>query len=324
LIAGILATNFALRLRNPAQLQQSGYEEEALQANQGPEKQEQEEVPVGRPGDLAQQVLAPPLTVDSLKKEELELAGQLMADLPGSSDAVALKALVHESYGDSAEAVQCWEKALELNPNRADAYDAMGWFCLQKEEYEEAVGLFRKALEVNSAMPGVHNNLAGALVNLGRPEEAVEVLAEAIEIFPRPAQSRFMLGQVCLQLREYETAKQNFEIALEIQPGHRNACYGLATAYARLGQRDKSEECMERFKNMSARDLDARIQRNRAFDDLASMRRAVAQTHTNAGRVYLAQGDLAKARQHWQRAVILDPANTACRRALAQLEQMGK
>jgi len=254
----------------------------------------------------------------------MEVARRLMADLPKSSDAIALMALVHERYGDSGEAVNCWQKCLELNPNRADAYDAIGWVALKKEEHEKAADLLRKALQIDPAMPGVHNNLACALVNLGKPEEAVKVLEEAIQVFPRASQSHFMLGQVYLQLKQYEKAKQSFQTALEIEPGHRNACYGLATTYARLGQREKFKQCMEEFKKLDARNLKSRMEGARAFEDLASVRRGAAQTHTNAGRVYLAHGDPAKAIKHWQRAATLDPANTACRGELARLYEMSR
>lgn len=296
------------------------HEKEIAPARKEPQKQGEAPVASGR--DRAEHDFALPVTVESLKKEETEVARRLIADLPGSSDAIALMALVHERYGRSVEAVKCWEECLELNPNRADAYDGMGWVALQKEEHEKAVALLRKALEINPAMPGVRNNLACALVNLDKPEEAVEVLEEAIRISPRASQSHFMLGQVCLQLRQYEEAKQSFEAALEIEPHHRNACYGLATACARLGQRDEFRECMEKFKKLDARQLKSRMEGARAFEDLAAMRQGAAQTHTNAGRVYFAHGDLGKAIEHWQRAATLDPGNTACRRELARIEQM--
>ena len=319
-IAVFLGVRAGWRTRQAPRQERNLHEKEMAPGSKKPH--EQGEVPVTAERDHAEQRSVVPVTVESLKKEETEVARRLRADLPGSSDAIALMALVHERYGRSGEAVKCWEECLELNPNRADAYDGMGWVALQKEEHEKAVVLLRKALEINAAMPGVHNNLACALVNLDKPEEAVEVLNEAIRISPRASQSHFMLGQVYLQLRQYEKAKQSFEAALEIEPDHRNACYGLATAWARLGQRDEFQECMERFKKLDARHLKSRMEGVRAFEDLAAMRRGAAETHTNAGRVYSAHGDLGRAVAHWQRAATLDPGNAACRRELARLQQM--
>jgi tetratricopeptide (TPR) repeat protein len=318
-IAVFFGVRAAWRTHQAPEQKRNLHEKEIAPGSTGPQKQG--EVPVTTERDRAEHRPTLPATVESLKKEETEVARRLMADLPGSSDAIALMALVHERYGRSGEAVKCWEECLELNPNRADAYDGMGWVALQKEEHEKAVVLLRKALEINPAMPGVHNNLACALVNLDKPEEAVEVLKEAIRISPRASQSHFMLGQVCLQLRQYEKARQSFEAALEIEPDHRNACYGLATAWARLGQRDQFRECMERFKKVDARQLKSRMEGARAFEDLAAMRRGAAETHTNAGRVYFAHGDPGKAVEHWQRAATLDPGNAACRRELARLHQ---
>ena len=318
-IAAFVGVRAGWRTRQAPRQERDLHEKEIAAGSKEPH--EQGKVPVTAEGDQAAHGSRPPATVESLKKEEMEVARRLRADLPGSSDAIALMALVHERYGRSGEAVKCWEECLALNPNRADAYDGMGWVALQKEEHEKAVVLLRKALEINPAMPGVHNNLGCALVNLDQPEEAVEVLKEAIRISPRASQSHFMLGQVCLQLRQYEKAKQSFEAALEIEPEHRNACYGLATAWARLGQRDEFKECMERFKKLDARHLKSRMEGTRAFEDLAAMRQGAAQTHTNAGRVYSAHGDLGKAIEHWQRAATLDPGNAACRRELSRLRR---
>ena len=318
-IAVFLGVRAGWRTRQAPQQKKNLHEKEIAPGSKEP--QEPGEVPVTSKRDRAERRSLLPPTVESLKKEETAVAERLRADLPGNSDAMALMALVHERYGRSAEAVKCWEECLERNPNRADAYDGMGWVALQKEEHQKAVVLLRKALQINPAMPGVHNNLACALVNLDKPEEALEVLEEAIRISPRASQSHFMLGQVYLQLRQYEKARQSFEAALAIEPDHRNACYGLATAWARLGQKDEFKECMEKFKKLDARHLKSRMEGARAFEDLAAMRRGAAQTHTNAGRVYFAHGDLGKAIEHWQRAAALDPGNAACRRELARLHQ---
>ncbi len=265
-------------------------------------------------------LLAPNIEIDSVKAESVKVALRLTQDLPGPKS-IALLGDVHRNNGNSTEAVECWRKSLELDPNNAVAFNGMAWIAMKKAEYEKAVDLWERAIQIDPDLPYVHGTLAGALACLGRPEQAIESLKRDIQLSPKPAHSLVMMANQHMLLKEYEKAKAAFKAAINHQPGYLNAYYGLANAYARTGEMETSREYINTFRALKAKEMDALKKRDKAFDDLRSVCRKVSETHTAIGRLYLMNKRPAKAEQLLLRAAQLDPENTVSRMVLASLYQ---
>jgi len=257
--------------------------------------------------------------ISALREEAVQVVDSLRTDFPDSSDPLVLMGNLHDSLGNSAEAMDCWQKCLEMDPRRADAYRGLGSLAMRKGQYEKALELWGKALEIRPEMADVRTLSARALMALGRPREAVAALQREIQISPRASTSYFELGQAYLQLKEFQKAKENYQAAVQIQPGYTNAYYGLARACERLGQKAESAAYMERFTKLKAENRRGERDQRSTYDDLSLVRQSVAQTHTEAGQVYYGHGNVRKAEQLWQRAAWLDPKNTACRMQLVKV-----
>ncbi|MHC4283525.1 MAG: tetratricopeptide repeat protein [Planctomycetota bacterium] len=245
-----------------------------------------------------------------LKTEEIQLAQQLLRDFPGSDATIAFIGSVYGQHGNNTEAVELLNKALELNPNRPDVYNNLGWVAFTKGAYEEAITHWRKALEINAKLPGLRSSIAFALMTLGRHPEAIEQLENNIQIFPRSVYSHFLLGQAYLQQKDYENAKKHYQTAIDLDQNYVNAYYGIFTAYSRLKQQDKKLKA-EEMKALKAHD--------RAYNDMVTMRQMVAENHIKAARIYRAQGQPDKAEELLQKAIALDPENPSCLMELADL-----
>lgn len=267
------------------------------------------------PKDM-ESLFAANIEIDSIKAEAVNVALALTQDLP-NSQSIALLGDVHRNNGNSTEAVECWRKSLELDPNNAVAFNGMAWIAMIKAEYEKAVGLWRRAIQIDPNLPGVHGGLGGALVLLGRPKEAIESLKRDIQLSAKPTSSLVMMGNQHMLLKEYEKAKAAFKAAVNHQPRSWNAYYGLANAYARTGEMETSKEYMNTFRELKVKEMDAHKKRDGAFDDLKSVCRKVAETHTAIDNLYLMNKRPAKGERLLQRAAQLDPENTASRMTLA-------
>jgi tetratricopeptide (TPR) repeat protein len=262
--------------------------------------------------------------IKALRQEAVEVATRLLQDFPHSAEALIIVGNMHAALGNSAAALQSWERSLELDPQRADVYQGMGEVALTKGEFDQALTLWRKAQEIDPKMPGVHCSLARALMNLRRPQEAVVELEKELEISPGSGLSHYLLGQAYLQVEEYERARQNYEKVIEIQPELWNAYYGLATVYARLGQADKSQEYREKFKKLKSEELKVTHDRSVAYDDLLVVRRDVVGVYIEVGRLYQQGENPSTAERHWLRAAALDPKNVRCREYLAGFYQANR
>ncbi len=273
----------------------------------------------------------PPATVEGLEKEAFTVAFRLLKEFPNHTDPLGLMGMLHNNLGSAAKAMEFWQRCLKRNPNRPDIYQAMGRLVLTQEKYQDAVDFSQRALEISPKQSGARTILAQALMGLGKPQEAIAALRDEIRVSPGPNHNDWLSGDYCLaarayqQLAEYEKASQNFQKAIQMQPDCTEAYYGLATVCARLGESDKARRYMAKFKTLKDQDRAADMGRRRHATDIDWVRRIVARTHTDAGRVYSGHRKLRKAEEHWQKAAKLDPKNAACRRDLALLyERSGR
>ncbi|UCG57763.1 MAG: tetratricopeptide repeat protein [Phycisphaerales bacterium] len=257
-----------------------------------------------------------------LKNRELELAQQVMKDLPGSGDAYILTGDLHRRLGSSTKAVEFWQKGLQLHPNRADVYRNLGIVAMEKGDFEEAVSFWQKALEINPQMPGVHAAIARALMGLGRQDEAIKELEDDVRISPQSADSYFLLGQAFLQKQDYARAKMCYERAIELRPDHPNSYYGLSTACARLKEPDKAREYRAIFKKLRTARPEDREYGHAPSDDLARVRGNLADLSMRAAGLYQARGNTRRTEELLKQAVAADPNSTAPHKRLAALYRM--
>jgi tetratricopeptide (TPR) repeat protein len=268
--------------------------------------------------------LTPEQEIAELKKEELELAETLMKDFPNNINPIMLMGNLWERHGDATRALEYFNKVLEKDPERPDVYKSIGWFHMNKEQYEQAIESWQKALQIDPNTPGMHYNIALALMGQNKQNQAIEELEKDIQISPGSASSHFLLGQLYLQQKEYEKAGNNYEKAIEIEPSHTNAYYGLFTLSIRLKQRDKAKTYMAIFKKLKAEDMKVLKDRNKAVVDLMDMQKGAAETYLLAGQTYQADGNFQKAEELYKKAVTLNPENTQCLGKLASLYIAGR
>jgi superkiller protein 3 len=263
--------------------------------------------------------LTPEQKIAALKMEELELAQTLMKDFPNNINPIMLMGNLWERHGDATKALEYFNKVLQQDPERPDVYKSIGWFHMNKEQYEQAIEYWQKALQIDPNTPGIHYNIALALMGQNKQNRAIEELEKDIRISPGSASSHFLLGQLYLRQKEYEKAGNSYEKAIEIEPNFTNAYYGLFTLSTRLKQQEKAKTYMAIFKKLKAEDMKVLKDRNKSVVDLIDMQKGAAETYLIAGQTYQAGGNFQKAEELLKRATILDPNNTLCLGKLASL-----
>ena len=258
-------------------------------------------------------------TIDlRLREETYEVARQLMADFPGSAYPIGLMGTVQNAFGNSAEAEKYWRMCLERDPRRSDVYEVLAVAFLRKGEYEKVAELLRKAQEIDPNLPQVHRRYAEALLEMGKLDEALAALQEEMRISPGSSETHIVLGATYLQQKEYEKAKTAYARAFELRPYDPRSCYGLATAYRRMGQTDKATEYMKKFTALRARADKAATTQRRSTSKPRPAAGILAEALVDAARMYNGQRQLDKAEACWLRAATVDPTNTDCRRELVK------
>jgi tetratricopeptide (TPR) repeat protein len=258
----------------------------------------------------------------ALRKEASDAVRRVVKDFSHAARPLGLMGNLHVSLGNTAEAVRCWERCIELDPKGIDSYRCIAEAALRSGNFDKAVAMTRRGLKVDPAARGLNGQLGRALVRLGKPKEAIPALLRDVQISPRASMSHLALGHAYQQLREFGKAKESFLTAMRIYPAYTEACYGLAVVCARLGQKDEAAKYRRKLKQMKAQDwakLPTVEQTARTIRSVALLRRRVTWIHTQIGIVYKDGGRAAEAEKHWLRAAELDPKATACRNELGAL-----
>ncbi len=268
---------------------------------------------------------SPQATVADLKQASLQIANELAADYPDSPDAWNVTAQLQFHLGNTPEAVNLWQRCLTANPKLGDAQYGLGYIAHLEGDNAKAVERFRAALAVSPLDRRIPLLLAESLTRLGKPEEAVPLLAELLKSGQSTLYGLVSLGQIYLDMREYDKARAVFERAVQLDPASREAQFGLGTAWARLGDTEKSRQAMSAFQALVANRRAESAARVMGFDDLAKGREVAVLIHNEAAKVYLAHGNLQKAEGAWCKTSALDRKNIPCRMELVAIyERTGR
>jgi tetratricopeptide (TPR) repeat protein len=106
---------------------------------------------------------------------------------------------------------------------------------------EQAEPLYRKVLETEPENSDAYNMLGLLLYQSKKFNEAIDMIIKALTIFEKPYYYE-CLGMIYLDIREYEVAKNTFEIACEKNPQNAENWFNLANCYKGLNELEKSEQ----------------------------------------------------------------------------------
>lgn len=138
----------------------------------------------------------------------------------------AIKAYNKRQYKD---AELLFKKAIELNPNYAEAYANLGALYAKFKEFDKAIELYQKCIKIKPSYAGAYTNLGNALNKTARHEEAVYFHKRAIAIDNRSANHFSNCASAYKNLGRFDRAKAYYEEAIRLEAGHINAHFDLAT-----------------------------------------------------------------------------------------------
>jgi Flp pilus assembly protein TadD len=128
-----------------------------------------------------------------------------------------------EEYFDSAYfmadladhymAVEDYNKAIQLNPNNASAYNNRGVSKDNLEDYRGAIEDYNKAIQLNPNNAGAYNNRGVSKDNLEDYRGAIEDFNKAIQLNPNDAGAYKNRGVSKRHLEDYRGASEDFSKA---------------------------------------------------------------------------------------------------------------
>jgi len=187
-------------------------------------------------------------------------------------------------------------RALELDPNLAEALVARARISYSQHKHEEAIQFARRAIELKPDCEGVYNVLGRAYFASGRFQEAAIITEKAIEangddynVFIPFVNALERLGYTDELTRYREMEMHTLERQLELVPEDVRARSLLAADYANMGRSDDAARHLEMA--VALRPHDSNVLYNAACtyavlgkktETLELLRRALASGYSNA------------------------------------------
>jgi TolB-like protein/Flp pilus assembly protein TadD len=151
-----------------------------------------------------------------------------------------------------AKTIVAARKALELDPELAEARALLA-NALQKDwHWAEAEAEYRRALELSPSDAAAHAGLADWLLCQGRTEEALASARRAQELDPRAFNGN-QVGWILFQARRYDEAIRELRTALAIQPNDPMTQWFLGFALVGARQFEEAIRALERAASLSDR-----------------------------------------------------------------------
>ncbi len=126
-------------------------------------------------------------------------------------------ALVHYRLGNHQEAIRRYEEVLERSPGDDAGWNNLAGSYVATQQYEAALECYKKAIALNPYYVDALGNAGAVNGMLGRHEEAIKYLLQAAQLAPNNASYQQYLGLSYQALGQGERAAQYFQRAQALQ-----------------------------------------------------------------------------------------------------------
>lgn len=203
-----------------------------------------------------------------------------------------------------SEAADQWSQTIRLDPNNVEAYYNLGQVMLRRQKNEDAAAYFVKVIKLKPDHVKAQGNLGALLLSEGRTEEAISHLSEAARLDPNNIDAHYNLAQAMFQQKKDDEAIKHLQIVVRQRPNDAEAHRTLGTALARSKKLDEAFDHWLKVIELEPNDVTMRY---------------------SVGQVMVQQGKLDEAITHWSEAIRIDPDFIAVRYNLGvALAKQGK
>jgi tetratricopeptide (TPR) repeat protein len=181
-----------------------------------------------------------------LRERNKELAAQQIAAVskqaPENVRVLTLQANLKILQGEPKAAEALFEKVVGKTPNEASAHLRLGLVYNLTGQAEKAMKSFRKSLELNPMQSEALGLIVNSYIRDKKPDEALKVCEEhRKKIGESPANTaliEFLEGSVYVAKKDFKSAQERFEKAIEAEPNLLSAYAALAGIYVSQNRLD--------------------------------------------------------------------------------------
>ncbi len=151
--------------------------------------------------------------------------------------------VAHNELGHQKEAIECYDSAIEHQPDFADFYANRAKAFLNSSRYEEAIRDCYHGIRLNPSLPTTFYNLGLACIQVQHHSDALDAFSKALALNPQYFEVICARAQLYQSLKQPGQALEDWSSALNLRPDDLTALNGRAVLLkdARLWQRALSD-----------------------------------------------------------------------------------
>ncbi len=241
-------------------------------------------------------------------KQALPLLASLAAQHATDANLLSDIASAYESAGESALALDTWQKAIAADPANPDRYLDCTRLLIDLDRYKEATEIvqrgislvpddypltmrlgaiemmtgdhalaratFQKAIAEHPGLALGYVAVAQSYMKDGNDEEALKVLTDARAAVPRDFALEYVFGLISFQLGQQKQAMEALKSAEELQPAVVEPHYQLGLLYMKTQQWKEAQEEFEQVLKLDPSNAPTYYQLSRTYQRLGESDKA--------------------------------------------------
>ena len=208
-----------------------------------------------------------------------------------------------QAHGHIDSAMAEYKAIIKLDPQAADAHNALGALYARQGDFQNALSSHRQAQSIAPDQPDIHFNLGIAYFALGQLDSAQTAYQRVLQKDPTHSDAHNGLGTVFSAQNRMQNAYKSYQSAIQHNPQNADAFNNLGLLHARQGQ---FKQAAEQYKKA--------IQQRPQFAD----------AHNNIGSAFAEMGDYEKAKPAFEMALRINPTHAMARANLEQIKEQQK
>ena len=169
-------------------------------------------------------------------QEALSIAEKILSADPNDISILEIKGKIHLSLGDINSTVNCYLKAIQLNPNCEKNYNAIALLFGKIGKYEKALQYLYKSYDINKKNPTTHFNLGVIFFNKKNWHKSAEYFNNAIKIKPYYPDAYYYLGKMYYNASQFEKAITFFKRCIQQKKNHDDSFHNIGNSLRDLGR----------------------------------------------------------------------------------------
>ncbi len=177
--------------------------------------------------------------------ESEQLCKQILLKYPEHVDSINILGAIAQQFKRHDLAVKLFQRAIEIDPDRAIYYQNLGTSYSQLQLHEKAVAAMQDAVKKDPKNAEFLTNLGIACEKAQQVAAARDAYQKALAIQPNIGVALLNLGVILFRLSMFEQAAAHLNRFLEFHPNHPIAIMCLGNVLERQGKYDQAVETLQ-------------------------------------------------------------------------------